>query len=430
MTMVSIPEQLSEESHFIRLYPEEKKPVGSTTKGPFFEYSSTELNDWINDGGNVGLSLNNDLVVFDIDSSQLRDILSDYLPHSFTTVTGSGGYHRFFRCTGWTELRQFKNGDTDLGSLRSDSWQVVIPPSVHPNGNRYQLNSAVPIADISVDDINQVIEKIPNQNVSSNTGSGGGGGGGGVGTDIPDIPDRYPNNDVSKEKAQSYLKQAGFLSDLKRTRSCKDWSGFEFKLAKCLSDRGCSEKSIKSVLNGLHHNSKWHNRESQYRIRTVRKAIQQTIDDIDDSDTNEFVDFSTGDMEPSEGSESRKTDSGSQNSRNTGGENMSSSSGSSDFDFENKESLVVYQADSIEDVEHDDRVVKISLTGMSGTDDEGERVDTDFVSINKGRAADNGEFGVSPEFNQQGSKSIGAASAEDLRLIAEGIEKMADRIEE
>jgi hypothetical protein len=67
---------------------------------------------------------------------------------------------------------------------------------------------------------------------------------------------------------------------------------------------------------------------------------------------------------------------------------------------------------------------------MSGTDDEGERVDTDFVSINKGRAADNGEFGVSPEFNQQGSKSIGAASAEDLRLIAEGIEKMADRIQE
>lgn len=424
--MVSIPEQLSEESHFIRLYPEEKKPVGSTTKGPFFEYSSTELNDWINDGGNVGLSLNNDLVVFDIDSSQLRGILDDHLPHSFTTKTGSGGYHRFFRCAGWTELRQFKDGDTDLGSLRSDSWQVVIPPSVHPNGIRYQLRSAVPIADISVADINQAIEKIPNQSVSSNTG--GGGGGGGVGKDIPDIPERYPNTDVPKEKAREYLKQAGFLSDLKITRSCNDWSGFEFKLAKCLSDRGCSEKSIKSVLDGLHQNSKWHNRESQYRIRTVRKAIQQTLDDIDDSDTNEFVDFATDDMDLPQ-SESRKTDSGSEDSRNTGGENMSSSSGSSDFDFENKESLVVYEADSIEDVQHDDRVIKVSLTGMSGTDDEGERVDTDFVSINKGRAADNGEFGVSPEFNQQASKSIGAASAGDLRLIAEGIEKMAERIE-
>ena len=411
--MVSIPEQLSEESHFIRLYPEEKKPVGSTTKGPFFEYSSTELNDWINDGGNVGLSLNNDLVVFDIDSSQLRDILNDYLPHSFTTVTGSGGYHRFFRCTGWTELRQFKNGDTDLGSLRSNSWQVVIPPSVHPNGNRYQLNSAVPIADISVDDINQVIEKIPNQNVSSNTG-GGGGGGGGVGTDIPDIPERYPDNDVPKEKAQSYLKQAGFLSDLKRTRSCKDWSGFEFKIAKCLSDRGCSEKSIKSVLNGLHHNSKWHNRESQYRTRTVRKAIQQTIDDIDDSDTNEFVDFSTGDMEPSEGSESRKTDSGSQDSRNTGGENTMPT-------FTDRESVQVKAG-----ANEGDRAIEAKrVEGEDGSDE------FEFISIRKGRVQEveltSGESGLAVNIDQSSSKSVGGT--QDLDLIIEALEELQDEIQ-
>jgi hypothetical protein len=57
-------------------------------------------------------------------------------------------------------------------------------------------------------------------------------------------------------------------------------------------------------------------------------------------------------------------------------------------------------------------------------------VDTEFVSVNKGTAVDNGDFGVAPEFNQQNSKSIGAANAEDLRLIAEGIEKMADKIED
>jgi len=414
--MVSIPEQLSEESHFIRLYPEEKKPVGSTTKGPFFEYSSTELNDWINDGGNVGLSLNNDLVVFDIDSSQLRDILNDYLPHSFTTVTGSGGYHRFFRCTGWTELRQFKNGDTDLGSLRSNSWQVVIPPSVHPNGNRYQLNSAVPIADISVDDINQVIEKIPNQNVSSNTGGGSGGGGsGGVGTDIPDIPERYPNNDVSKEKAQSYLKQAGFLSDLKRTRSCRDWSGFEFKISKCLSDRGCSEKSIKSALNGLHHNAKWHNRESEYRTRTVRNAIQQTIDDIDDPDTNEFVDFSTGDMTSSNEVESHKTESsGIEGSRNKGGENTMPT-------FEDKESVQVKGGDS----DGDRAIQATKVEGQDGSDE------FEFVSIRKGRVQEveltSGESGLMVDIDQTSSKSVGGT--QDLDLVIEALQELQDEIQ-
>ena len=414
--MVSIPEQLSEESHFIRLYPEEKKPVGSTTKGPFFEYSSTELNDWINDGGNVGLSLNNDLVVFDIDSSQLRDILNDYLPHSFTTVTGSGGYHRFFRCTGWTELRQFKNGDTDLGSLRSNSWQVVIPPSVHPNGNRYQLNSAVPIADISVDDINQVIEKIPNQNVSSNTGGGSGGGGsGGVGTDIPDVPERYPNNDIPKEKAQSYLRQAGFLSDLKRTRSCKDWSGFEFKLAKCLSDRGCSEKSIKSVLNGLHHNSKWHNRESKYRTRTVRNAIQQTIDDIDDSNINEFVEFSTGDMTSSNEVESHKTESsGIEGSRNKGGENTMPT-------FEDKESVQVKGGDS----DGDRAIQATKVEGQDGSDE------FEFVSIRKGRVQEveltSGESGLMVDIDQTSSKSVGGT--QDLDLVIEALQELQDEIQ-
>jgi hypothetical protein len=412
-----IPEQLSSMSHFIKLYPEEKQPVGSTTKGPFFEYSSPELNDWINDGGNVGLSLNNHIVVFDIDSSKLRDILDDYLPHSFTTLTGSGGYHRFFSCPDWTDLRQFKADGRDLGSLRSDSWQVVIPPSTHPNGTRYRVRSAVDIANISVDDINQVISQIPNQD-TANTGSSGSGSSAAAGvgySPIPQVPEIYPSYDTDKNQTRKYLKQAGFLDDLDQTKVSDDWSGLEFKLAKCLSDRGCSEESIKSTLDDLDHNSKWHNRnddDSVYQQRTVRNAIKRSCDEIDKP--NCYVPFIV-DMEPSEGSERRKTDSGNKGSRKKGGENTMST-------FENKESVQVKSGDN-----DGDKVIKARL--VEGND-EGDTFE--FVSLLEGQVQQveltNGESATMLDMDED-YEATSVGGVDNLDLVIESLEKLQDEIQ-
>jgi hypothetical protein len=101
---------------------------------------------------------------------------------------------------------------------------------------------------------------------------------------------------------------------------------------------------------------------------------------------------------------------------------------SNDFDYTSKESLTVYNADSPQEAEDGERVIRAEVTNMKGHDESGE-VDTDFVTISKGTLRDNGEFGVSPEFPQD-NKSVGAASPDDLRLIAEALEQLADQLDD
>ena len=181
-----------------------------------------------------------------------------------------------------------------------------------------------------------------------------------------------------------------------------------------MAEAGLSESVIFDTLDRLSHNAKWHRRGPEYQARTVRNAITEAVADP-------YVSFEdTGDMDP-EGSESRKTEESGDGRTLSGGDSMSS------FDYDQKESLTVYKADSPSEAEDGDRVIRVELTNMKGRDENG-KVDTDFVSITKGTLRDNGEFGVSPEFPGD-SKSVGSANPDDLRLIAEGLEQIADRIE-
>jgi hypothetical protein len=126
-------------------------------------------------------------------------------------------------------------------------------------------------------------------------------------------------------------------------------------------------------------------------------------------------------MGASEASESRKTESGDGTTGTTGGE--------STMNYNTKENLTVYNAGSVDEAEDGDRVVRVELTNMTGTGDDGEPVDTDFVTITKGTLRENGDFGVAPEFPGQ-SKSVGAADPEDLELIAEGLQEIAEQLEQ
>jgi hypothetical protein len=128
-----------------------------------------------------------------------------------------------------------------------------------------------------------------------------------------------------------------------------------------------------------------------------------------------------------ETSESQKTEESGSSRTLQGGENTMSSDNDLDVDYTQKKSLNVYKADSPQDAEDGDRVIKAEVTNMKGTDGN-SAVDTDFVTISKGTLRDNGEFGVSPEF-PQGNKSVGSADPEDLRLIADSLKQLADELE-
>ena len=57
------------------------------------------------------------------------------IPETWTVITGTGGYHLYFKTDKW--LRGSVNEDLGV-DIRADGNMVVLPPSLHRNGNRYE----------------------------------------------------------------------------------------------------------------------------------------------------------------------------------------------------------------------------------------------------------------------------------------------------
>lgn len=398
-----IPEQLQSYSRFIKLEHESKAPEVSP-EGPFYSANDPELQNWIQNGGNVGLNLG-ELVALDVDSDRFRQIAENSLPDTFSVRTGSGGEHRYFRSE-WSGKRQFKDGDSDLGSVRSGNWYTVVPPSIHDEtGNEYTVlhdRQIQPIPEMQIQDfLTEISEETNSQH------SGGGAGGGCVGSSsIPQIPSEYPNRDAQWSQMQKWLFANGMLESLNRVAS-SDWSGLEFKIAKCLAEGGFSETSISDVLDRLSHKSKWHSRDSDYKTRTVRNAITAAVNDP-------YIDFSeTGDMTGNT-VESRKTDSGGTSPRKDGGEfDM--------VDFNEKESVLAKESNA----EGSTAVKAVKVEGQDGSDN------FEFVSLRKGnlreRETADGDKALIVDIDDTDGNSVG--SPDDLETVIEALQQLKEELE-
>lgn len=111
-----------------------------------------------NPHANVGIACGkrSGIVVLDVDADHdgfesLAELAINYgaLPETWTSKTGSGGRHIFFA---YPENASIRNSAGKLGrglDIRGDGGYVVAPPSIHPNGNRYEwvvLPSQTPLA--------------------------------------------------------------------------------------------------------------------------------------------------------------------------------------------------------------------------------------------------------------------------------------------
>jgi hypothetical protein len=110
--------------------------------------SISEITDWVENGGNVGVVASDDLVVIDTDTSSAESIAEQYLPESFTVRTGSGNRVYYVRCLEWDRNVTFAVDGKEHGSIRANGWQAVAPPSLHPSGNRYTVLSDRAIASV------------------------------------------------------------------------------------------------------------------------------------------------------------------------------------------------------------------------------------------------------------------------------------------
>jgi hypothetical protein len=191
-----------------------------------------------------------------------------------------------------------------------------------------------------------------------------------------------------------------------------DWSGLEFKIAKCLAEGGFSESVISDALDRLSHESKWHRRSGQqddYQDRTVRNAIVAACND-------DYVDFSNpGDMDAL-ASESRKTESGGKDTGLRGGDNMT--------DFNEKESVLAKESDG----EGATAVKAVKIEGYDPSDDS----EFEFVSIRKGslreRETAAGDTALIVDIDDTNGKSVGSPG--DLDTVIEALEQLKEELDE
>lgn len=135
-----IPDRLRPEP-LLRVEPKSKEPVLDN----YAVEDTTEVIEWIEQGGNAGISLaNTSTVVVDVDDREVAKEVLRLFPETFTVETGSGWYHRYYHCPEWSGNKKL----TEDSSIRSDGWMAVIPPSVHPDGGRYSVHRELPVAKI------------------------------------------------------------------------------------------------------------------------------------------------------------------------------------------------------------------------------------------------------------------------------------------
>lgn len=138
--------------------PEEKRPFMTN----WLQYTKTRATkemagNWFRNlsGAGVGAVTGriSNIVVLDVESycpTPIDELLRRY-PTQLISKTGSGGYHLFYQFP--TNVAKVSNRVKlfEGADLRADGGFIVLPPTIHPNGNRYEwikrgIPGAFPVA--------------------------------------------------------------------------------------------------------------------------------------------------------------------------------------------------------------------------------------------------------------------------------------------
>lgn len=125
--------------------PEDKRPYMMN----WLQYNHTRaskdvVENWFNNlsGAGIGVVTGkiSNIVVLDVESYckiPLEELLKRY-PTQMYSKTGSGGYHLYFTYPrGVTKINN-RVGIFEGADLRADGGFIVLPPTTHPNGNKYE----------------------------------------------------------------------------------------------------------------------------------------------------------------------------------------------------------------------------------------------------------------------------------------------------
>lgn len=112
--------------------------------------SINEMTSFWGHGKEAGIAvvlgtISGNVLVVDIDkrSGGLETMKTLCLPDTFTTKTGGGGFHYFYRYTG--ALRKAIGTKPGI-DLIADGGYCILPPSIHESGQPYEIFKNLPIA--------------------------------------------------------------------------------------------------------------------------------------------------------------------------------------------------------------------------------------------------------------------------------------------
>ena len=374
---------------------EGKRPVTSTKD----ENPINRIKSWINRGGNYGTVArsDNDLVIFDSDSERFSKLLSENLPMTFRVESGGSGHgqHWYFRCATATRQTGWKEPE---GSVRVDNWHAVGPGSIHPNtGEKYTVIDDVEIATVTqskLDGVCEILDDLSSENVQS-------GGGGDLGGSPPSSHSEAVLSDLNFIRRDDRRSEISEILTTDSEHSRRVWMVGWLHAAAGLSTN--------EIVNLIMNNAQW----PKLDRATVRSQTESVISSSRSSRGTHYSNFGTADMD-GDSSERRKTE---------------SDDGASD----NQE--VSSMEDNVRNkstVKRDDgRFARSGIVEAENNGDTWEYAGVVFGTVQD----DDDELGKVVEFetNKYGDRNyrnLGNRSADDLRLAAEALEKLADEIED
>jgi hypothetical protein len=137
---------------FVRLARREKRPLGAAWQTKSTD-SPKAISQWLAAGHNLGLLLGPASGVVDVEFDEPAGVeqLAAFGITDIHTPTwrSARGEHRLFRWEPWMPLTAVVKADSLEMRLGGRAAQSVVPPSVHPSGERYEWivpPSACPIA--------------------------------------------------------------------------------------------------------------------------------------------------------------------------------------------------------------------------------------------------------------------------------------------
>lgn len=125
--------------------PDEKRPYMTNWLQYMHSKASKEtLDNWFSNlsGAGVGVVTGkiSNIIVLDVESwckIPIEELLKKY-PTELYSKTGSGGYHLFYQYPNNVSKVANRVGIFDGADLRADGGFIVLPPTRHPSGNKYE----------------------------------------------------------------------------------------------------------------------------------------------------------------------------------------------------------------------------------------------------------------------------------------------------